>query len=85
MVMCQDLGVVTMSPVCEDKTQIWTREEIIDSLTSAARRRLGITLPALIKGVQAQEIDLCAHAEIMAVLNLLPKNDPLFSKAASEH
>ncbi len=72
-----------MLPVCEDKTQVWTRQEIIDSLTSAASYRLGKKLPEFIKAVQSQEIDLCEHAEMVALLNLLSKDDPVFCQAVA--
>jgi hypothetical protein len=63
----------------ENTTQIWTREEIITSLTSAAHRR-DTTLPKLIHSFQEEEISFCdLSAEIIALLNLLPTDDPIFT------
>jgi len=64
----------------DDKyTEYWTREEIIDSLTSIAKHRFNKTLQEFIDAVKSKEIVTgCEHMEVMAILNFLPKDDPIW-------
>ena len=65
-----------------NNTEIWTRDEIVDALTRVAKSRLGISLDEFIKAVQTGNLDVCEHAEMIALLNMLSKDDIVFGKVA---
>jgi len=64
-------------PVHND-TEIWTRDEIVDSLTRVAKSRLGMSLDEFIRAVKTNNFDVCEHAEMVALLNMLSKDDTIF-------
>ena len=68
-------------PVRND-TEIWTRDEIVNALTRVAKSRLGMSLDEFIKAVKTDNLDVCEHAEMVALLNMLSKDDVIFRKAA---
>lgn len=63
-------------------TEKWTRNEIIDALTKVARSRLGMSLDEFVEAVRTDKLDICEYAEMVALLNMLAKDDVIFSKAA---
>ncbi len=68
-------------PVCNN-TERWTRDEIINALTRVAKARLGMSLDEFVKAVKTDKLDICEHAEMVALLNMLSKDDAIFCKAA---
>lgn len=59
-------------------TEIWTRNEIVDALTRVAKSRLSMSLAEFIKAVKTDNFDVCEHAEMVALLNMLSKDDTIF-------
>jgi len=66
-------------PVCNN-TEKWTRDEIIDALTRVAKSRLGMSLNEFVEAVKTGKLDICEHAEMVALLNMLSKDDTIFMR-----
>jgi len=61
-----------------------TRSEIIDHIEAGARRRLHISAQDLVRRYRRGELeDPGAVADLLALANLLPDNDPIFGNAAA--
>ena len=61
-----------------NNTELWTRDEIIDALTRVAKSRLGMWLDEFVKAVKTDKLDECKHADMIALLNMLSKDDTIF-------
>lgn len=59
-------------------TDEWTREEIISTLERVAAKRLKYSLQRFVQAVNDKELDYCDYSEMIALLKLLPPNDPIF-------
>lgn len=60
-----------------------TREEIIARIEEGARRRLSMSARDLVRKYRSGQLDEPgAVADLLALANLLPDNDPLFADAA---
>ena len=60
-----------------------TREEIIERIEEGARRRLRMSAHDLVRKYRSGQLDEPgAVADLLALANLLPDNDPLFADAA---
>ena len=61
-----------------------TRSEIIGHIEAGARRRLRISAQDLVRRYRGGELeDPGAVADLLALANLLPENDPIFGNAAA--
>jgi len=65
-----------------NNTEIWTRDEVVNALIRVAKSRLGISLNEFVKAAKNDYLDVCEHAEMIALLNMLSKDDVIFGKAA---
>ena len=65
-----------------NNTEIWTRDEVVNALIRVAKSRLGISLNEFVKAPKNDYLDVCEHAEMIALLNMLSKDDVIFGKAA---
>ncbi|MBI2358781.1 MAG: hypothetical protein HYV04_07715 [Deltaproteobacteria bacterium] len=60
-----------------------TREEIIAPIEEGARRRLRMSARDLVRKYRSGQLDQPGEvADLLALANLLPDNDPLFAAAA---
>jgi hypothetical protein len=60
-----------------------TREEIIQRIEKGAQRRLHMSAGDMLRNYRAGRLeDPGAVADLIALANLLPDNDPLFANAA---
>ena len=59
-------------------TDEWTREEIVKALEHVAAKRLKYSLQRFVQAVKNNELDYCDYSEMIALLKLLPPNDPIF-------
>ena len=73
-----------MNNAAQESTETWTRDEIIEVLTAASKKRLNKDLPQFINAVKSDELDRCEYAEMIAFLNLLPADDPIFKAGIIE-
>jgi hypothetical protein len=62
-----------MATVIEEK---WTRDEVLEALTTAARVELGVSFEEFVRLVRAGKLDRLEHAEMLALLKALPEDDP---------
>lgn len=61
-----------------------TREEIIERIEQGAKRRMHISANELLRSYRAGRLeDAGAVADLLALSNLLPDNDPLFGNNAA--
>jgi hypothetical protein len=71
-----------MAPVDNTATLELTRSEIATLLDREARRRLGVSGEELVRRYKAGLLDDCGKvADLLALANLLDKDDPLFAAA----
>ncbi|HEY9868486.1 MAG TPA: hypothetical protein V6D08_04920 [Candidatus Obscuribacterales bacterium] len=62
-----------MATVIEEK---WTREDVLEALTRAARVELGVSFEDFVRLARAGRLDPFEHAEMLALLKSLPEDDP---------
>jgi hypothetical protein len=74
-----DTAMRMFMPVRND-TEIWTRDEIVDALTRVAKSRFGMSLNEFVEAVKTDRLDICEHTEMVALLNMLSKDDTIFMR-----
>jgi hypothetical protein len=71
-----------MAPVDSITTLELTRAQIAELLDREAQRRLGVPGHELVRRYRAGELKDCGKfADLLALANLLPEDDPLFAAA----
>jgi hypothetical protein len=69
-----------MALAAHETTESWTRDEIIEVLTHSSKKRLNMDLRQFINAIRSDKLDRCDFAEMIALLNLLPADDPVFKE-----
>lgn len=63
--------------------ETWDRDEIINTLTAVVREQLGLSFAEFVQMARLGKVDPCEHAELIALLNFLPSDDPLFTSGTA--
>jgi hypothetical protein len=65
------------SSMPEVVVETWTSEDVVEALSAVARVRFDCSFDELVNMHKRGELDSCEHAEILALLNFLPTNEPV--------